>query len=83
MSGSDPNAKLQRAAYRLCSDPEFAALLEWWEAQLNTARVPTQMPVDPLRLAMAQGDRERLALIRLMSKQHRAAQEAVQASLTS
>lgn len=66
--------RVNRAAFRLLTDPDLAPLVQWWELQLSNAAVPAG-PVDPLRLAMAQGDRERLLGIKTRAAAYRRAQE--------
>lgn len=64
-------ADIDRACFRLLDSPEFRALIEWWELGLTNAPVPADRPVDPLRLVMAQGDRERLLAVKMRADQHR------------
>jgi hypothetical protein len=62
---------LWRAAWSFARSDELAPLRAWWRNQLEGARL-LPGPVDPLRLAMAQGDRERLSLILVMAEQYEA-----------
>ncbi len=73
---SDPvtQGQVDRAAFRLLTTPEFAPLIQWWELQLTNGLTPAG-PVDPLRLAMAQGDRERLLGIKLRADAYRRTKE--------
>lgn len=63
-------AEINRAAFRLLTNPEFAPLIQSWELELSNARTPPG-PIDPYRLAMSQGDRERLLSIKLKADAHR------------
>lgn len=69
MSGSQDQRDIDAAAFRLMDDPGFKPLLIWWELQLTNGAVGPG-PVCPYRLAMAQGDRQRLLAIRLRAGQH-------------
>lgn len=69
-----PEESINRACHRLLTSAEFAPLLAWWELSLGNAMVPPG-PVDPLRLAMSQGDRERLLGIKLRAEAHRKSTE--------
>ncbi len=62
----DPQEQLEAAAARLINEAQFRPLMEWWESQVSNATWPPG-PVDPMRLAMAQGDRERLRAIRALA----------------
>ncbi len=64
---------MNRACHALLTDPELQPLVLWWELGLANALVPPG-PVDPLRLAMAQGDRERLLGIRVRAAAHQSSQ---------
>lgn len=66
--------EVNRACFRLLTQPDLAPLIGWWELQLLNSAVPLG-PIDPLRLAMAQGDRERLLSIKTRAETHRKAQE--------
>lgn len=63
-------AEVDRCCHRLVTSEEFRPLLTAWEMPLTTATVPAG-PVDPMRLAMAQGDRERLWWLRHRAEIHR------------
>ncbi len=54
--------QIARAAHHFLTDPALAPLLGWWRATSLHAVMPPGA-VDPLRLAMSQGDRERLLAI--------------------
>lgn len=64
--------RVNEAAHRFLTDDGLRALREWWELQTSNAMTPPG-PVDPLRLAMAQGDRERLLAIKVRADAHRKA----------
>ncbi len=51
--------------------------MEWWTLQLLNAVVPQSGQLDPLRLAMAQGDRERLSAIKVRAAAHKRSQAKV------
>lgn len=61
--------RINRACHLLMTVPEMAPLRAWWEASSLRAAMPAG-PVDPLRLAMAQGDRERLLAVMARASQH-------------
>ena len=65
---------VNRACFRLLEMPELEPLLRWWELQLLNGQVPPG-PVDGLRLAMRQGDGERLLAIKLRAEAHRTAMQ--------
>jgi hypothetical protein len=73
--------KINRACFRLLTMPDMAPLLAWWELQLSNSPVPAG-PVDPYRLAMAQGDRERLASIKTRAEAHRLAHDGEKGTTT-
>lgn len=62
---------IDRACYRLLTEDDFEAFRLWWEITVNSSVVPPGVAVDPLRLVMAQGDRERLLAIRQRAEAHR------------
>jgi hypothetical protein len=63
--------ELDRACFRLLTQPDLAPLIQWWEHQLMNGAIPPLGQVDPLRLAMAQGDRERLVGIKARADRYR------------
>lgn len=65
--------KIDEACFRLMMDPALQPLRDWWEAQLRG--VFPAGPIDPLRLAMAQGDRERLLVIMQRAYRHKTTME--------
>jgi hypothetical protein len=64
-----PIERIRHAAHRLLTDPELAPLVQHWELSLLNAVLPAG-PVDPLRLAMNQGDRERLVNMKALAAEH-------------
>jgi hypothetical protein len=66
-------ARVRFAAHQFLNDPALAPLLLWWQASSLHGVLPPG-PVDPLRLAMAQGDRERLLAIYRLNTDWLAAQ---------
>jgi hypothetical protein len=62
---------IDRACFVLMTDPEFEGLRLWWQVEAMQTALPPGAPVDPLRLAMAQGDRERLLAIQQRAEAHR------------
>jgi hypothetical protein len=62
--------RIAAAAHRFMTDEGLRPLREWWELQLLNAQVPPG-PVDPLRLAMRQGDAERLLAIKVHAAAHK------------
>lgn len=62
--------KIDHACHVLMTDPELAPLRGWWEAEALRGALPPG-PVDPSRLAMAQGDRERLLAVMSRANRHR------------
>jgi hypothetical protein len=62
--------RINRACFRLLTDADLAPLVQWWELQLANAMTPPGA-VDFGRLAMAQGDRERLTGIKVRAMKHR------------
>lgn len=61
---------INEACHRLLTTPALRPLLDWWEIHLSMAALPPG-PIDPLRLVMAQGDRERLQQIKARAAQHK------------
>ena len=66
--------RIDAACHRLMSDPAMRPLVQWWEATALRVALPPG-PIDPLRLAMAQGDRERLLQIMQRAGRSKAEQE--------
>jgi hypothetical protein len=66
--------KIQRAALRLLIDPDLQPLVQAWELALLNAAPPSGV-VDPLRLAMAEGDRLRLLWVKTQAEARRRAME--------
>lgn len=66
---SSETARIDRACHRLLTDPGLEPLLLWWQATGTDALMPDG-PVDPVRLAMTQGDRERLSRIKQRAARH-------------
>jgi hypothetical protein len=64
--------RIDAACFRLMTDPELAPLRLWWEAETLRAVLPPG-PVDALRLAMNQGDRERYLMVMTRAERRRAA----------
>lgn len=62
---------IDRACFLLMSEPDFEALRLWWQVEAMHAVLPPGSQVDPMRLAMAQGDRERLLAIQQRAEAHR------------
>lgn len=60
--------RLDEACHRFMSDPALAPLLAWWAGDL--CRPLPSGPVDALRLAMSQGDRERLSTVQFRAAAH-------------
>jgi len=68
MSDDDLNA----ACAAFMREPALKPLLAWWAGELCLPVAGG--PVDPLRLAMAQGDRERLMAVQMRAAKHDANQ---------
>jgi len=62
--------RIAAAAHRFLTDPIMAPLLAWWQASSLHGVMPPG-PVDPMRLAMAQGDRERLLSVYALANNHK------------
>jgi len=60
---------INRACHRLLSDLDFEHFLNWWRATSLQAAMPAG-PVDPYRLAMKQGDGERLLMVQKRAAAH-------------
>jgi hypothetical protein len=67
--------RIDRACYRLLTDPELRALVGWWETEALRSRLPAGPP-DQGRLLMAQGDRERLLSVMERAGRHQAVMKA-------
>jgi hypothetical protein len=63
--------QIDRACYRLLTDPDLRALVGWWESESLRAAMPPG-PVDTSRLLMKQGDGERLLRIMQRASAHQA-----------
>jgi hypothetical protein len=70
----NPTERIDEACHRLLTDPALKPLLAWWEGEALRSKMPAG-PVDPMRLAMAQGDRERLLAVMQRASQHVARKE--------
>ena len=68
--GPSDQARVDAACHRFLTDPALEPLVKWWELQLLNSVVPPG-PVDPLRLAMRQGDGERLTGIKHNAAAHK------------
>lgn len=70
-AGERQKQAIDRACFVLMSDPEFEGLRLWWQVEAMQTVLAPGAPVDPLRLAMQQGDRERLLAIQQRAEAHR------------
>jgi len=61
--------KIDRACHMLLTHADLRPLVAWWEAASLRAKLPDG-PVDPHRLLMAQGDRERLLAVMERANRH-------------
>lgn len=69
--GLSVEERIDRACWRLMTDPEMAVLMEWWSGEVDRSVFPPG-PVDTSRLLMVQGDRERRLAILARAGRHRA-----------
>jgi hypothetical protein len=62
--------RIDQSCYVFMTDPALGVLRDWWAAEVDRVMVGAG-PIDPLRLALLQGDRERRLEIMRRAEKHR------------
>jgi hypothetical protein len=62
--------RIDQSCYVFMTDPALGVMRDWWAAEVDRVMVGAG-PIDPLRLALLQGDRERRLEIMRRAERHR------------